>query len=290
MHKKLLRFIDASPVIYQAVENLRRRLEDEGFTELRFGAWKLKAGGKYYVTRGGGAIVALRVPKKKPKGFVIATAHGDSPCFRIHDGAELAGEYLRLDAEKYGGPNLGTWMDRPLGIAGRVMVRTAAGVEARLVDTKKAVAIMPSMPPQLVKVNDGLKLDPAKDLIAVYGLGSAKGRFLADMAKLAKCKESEIVSTDLYLYVCEKGIVWGANGEFISAPRFDDLACAFTCMEGFLAADDPVDRVQVCAVFDHEEVGSRSKQGAGSNLLQSVLRAAATALGFDETAFLGLLE
>jgi len=290
MHRKLLTFIDQSPMVYFAVKNLRQRLLDEGFEELRFGQWTLAPGGKYFLTRGGGAIIAFRVPKQTPTGFVIATAHGDSPCFRIHDKAEMAGDYLRLDAEKYGGPIFSTWMDRPLSVAGRVMVRTAEGLDARLIDMEKDVALIPSMPPQLSKVNAGGALDPAKDLIAVYGLGDAKGRFYADVAKLAGCKEEDVVSTDLYLYSNMPGKVWGANDEFISAPRFDDLACAFCCMEGLIAADDPVDRVQVAAVFDHEEIGSRTKQAAGSNFLPNVLRSVSAAFGLNETDHLRVLD
>ena len=290
MHRKLLTFIDKSPVCYFAVKNLRQRLEDEGFTELRFGQWTLAPGGKYFLTRGGGSILAFRMPEKTPTGFVIATAHSDSPCFRIHDKAEMVGDYVRLDVEKYGGVNNGTWMDRPLSVAGRVMVRTKDGLEARLIDMEKDVALMPSPPAQLYKVNAGAPLDPIKDLIAIYGLGDAKGRFYADVAKLAGCKEEDVVSTDLYLYSNMPGKVWGANDEFISAPRFDDLACAFCCMEGLIAAKTSEDRVQVAAVFDHEEIGSRTKQAAGSNFLPNLLRSVSAAVGLTEADHLHLLD
>ena len=290
MYKKLLKFIDESPVASHAAANLKARLLEEGFEQLEFGNWKLKAGGKYFVLRNGSAIVAFRMPEKKAEGYVITAAHADSPCFRIHDHAEMVGEYVRLDVETYGSPAIPSWMNRPLSIAGRVMVRSPQGVDIRLVDFKKTVAMIPDMPMQLNKdVKEGRRIDLNRDQIAFCAMGTDKGYVNRTCAKLAGCKAEDIISTDLFLYCNEKGYVWGPHNEFISAPRFDDLGCAFGCMEGFLAAA-PSNRVQVCAVYDHEEIGSRTKVGGGSNLLPNLLKNISAAMGLSEVEHFALLD
>lgn len=290
MYRKLLKFIEDSPVASHATANLKARLLEEGFEQLQFGKWKLKAGGKYFLVRNGSAILAFRMPKAKAKGFVITTAHADSPCFRIHDEGEMVGDYVRLNVEAYGSFNIFSWLDRPLGIAGRVMVRTAEGVDARLVNFGGAVALIPGVPTQLVPDSkEGRKLNVEKDQLAFCAMGADQGFLYRTAAKKAGCKPEDIIATDLYLYNAQKGVAWGPHKEFISSPRFDDLACAFSCMEGFLAAA-PSDRVQVCAVFDHEEIGSRTKVGGGSNFLPNLLKNISLSLGLTESEHFGLLD
>ena len=273
MPEGLLDFIRKSPVPYFAAEEVRKKLEAAGFAELLPGEAPAR-GGKYYVLRSGTALIALRLPREEAAGFVITAGHSDSPCFKIRDRAELSGSYLRLDAEPYGGPILASWMDRPLGIAGRVMVRTPSGARAVLIDMKKDAAIMPHMAPHLLRgLNEGFAFKPGKDLVALFAEGGA-GAFDRAVADLAGCAPEDILARDLRLYCREQGTVWGPEGEYVSSPRLDDLAAVYTCTEGFLAAEE-TDRIQVLCVFDNEEICSRTRQGAGSDLLPRTLRAAA---------------
>ena len=143
MISAMLQYIQRSPDCFHAVEELRQRLLREGYTELRPGRWQLTAGGKYFTTKNGSSMMAFRLPQEAPAGFLLTASHSDSPCFRLRDHAELTGEYIRLSAERYGGMINDSWLDRPLSVAGRVLVRREGGLEARLVDLKRDVALIP---------------------------------------------------------------------------------------------------------------------------------------------------
>ena len=143
MISAMLQYIQRSPDCFHAVEELRQRLLREGYTELRPGRWQLTAGGKYFTTKNGASMMAFRLPQEAPAGFLLTASHSDSPCFRLRDHAELTGEYIRLSAERYGGMINDSWLDRPLSVAGRVLVRREGGLEARLVDLKRDVALIP---------------------------------------------------------------------------------------------------------------------------------------------------
>ncbi len=290
MLKEMLSFIHKSPVNYQAIDNLKNWLEDEGYEELTSGEWDLKAGGKYFLTRSFTSLIAFRIPAAKPQGFVLSAAHSDAPGLRLRNHAEMEGQYIRLESERYGGMINSTWVDRPLSVAGRVMVRTASGLESRLVDMKKDMAIIPNLAIHMNRnMNDSVSYDPAKNLIAVYSDGDGKGMFLQEIAEAVGCDAEDIVSTDLALYNNQPGTVWGPNGEFVSSPRLDDLACVFACTEGFLKAKE-TDRIPVLCVFDNEEIGSATKQGAGSEFLPRVLRAISEALYLSPAQHLALLD
>jgi len=278
MVHSMLRFIEKSPTCFHAVKNAVQMLEQEGYVNLEECA--LVPGGKYYVTRNGSAIIAFRIPEGSPKGFIVAASHSDSPCFRLRDHAELAGTYVRLSAERYGGQILASWVDRPLSIAGRVLVRTAEGIGQRLLDFGKDTVLIPNVAIHLNReMNSGLTYDPKTDLAPLYGLGSAKGSFRKELATIAGCAEEDILASDLFVYNNQKGTVWGATGEFVSAPRLDDLACVYTTLQAFLNAD--AKNIPIFAVFDNEEIGSETKQGAGSEFLSQTLQHICNALCLD---------
>ncbi len=287
--QEMLDFIHESPVCFLAAENVKKRLEVAGYRELTE-LDGIKAGAKYYMTRNNSAVIAFRVPRAKAKGFIISAAHSDSPCLKIRNKAELDGAYVRLDAERYGGMINASWVDRPLSAAGRVMVRTQKGVALRLVDLKKDMALIPNVAIHMNRsMNESVKYDPAKDLIAVYGEAENKGGFYEEIARAAGCGAEDIISADLYLYNNQPGTVWGPAGEYVSSPRLDDLACVFACLEAFLTAKG-TDRIPVLCVFDNEEIGSGTKQGAGSDFLPRILSGISRGLGISENAHCALLD
>lgn len=289
MISAMLQYIQRSPDCFHAVEELRQRLLREGYTELRPGRWQLTAGGKYFTTKNGSSLMAFRLPQEAPAGFLLTASHSDSPCFRLRDHAELTGEYIRLSAERYGGMINDSWLDRPLSVAGRVLVRREGGLEARLVDLKRDVALIPRVAIHLNReTNSGVKYDPARDLVALYAAGTGSGSFYREVARTADCAPEDVVAGDLVLYNNQPGTVWGPEGEFVSAPRLDDLACVFACTEGFLTAQER-DMVPVLCVFDNEEIGSETKQGAASVFLPETLAAISEALGLSAADHRALL-
>lgn len=287
MYRKMLSFLEKSPVNAWAIHNIKETLEQAGFEKLPPAGTALCPGGRYYTERMGSAIMAFRLPQEAPKGFVIAAAHSDSPYLRLMDHAELTGEYVRLSVEKHGGLILSTWLDRPLSAAGTVMVKTEKGAEQRLVDMKKPVAVIPSMAPHLRKGT--LDPDMKKDMVALFAPGGKKGSFYQAVARAAGCKEEDVLASDLFLYNAEKPSVWGPEDEYISMPRLDDMACVFCILEGFLEAE-ATDRIQVMGIFDCEEVGSREPAGGGSDFMPRSLRRVAAGLGADEAAYDAMLD
>ena len=280
MVRSMLQFIRKSPTCFHAVAQAAQMLEEEGYVNLKEGVWELKPEGKYYVTRNGSSLIAFRVPCGQPSGFMVAASHSDSPCFRLRDTAELPGNFLRLSAERYGGMINATWLDRPLSVAGRVLVQEQNRVEQRLVDFEKDMALIPNVAIHLNReMNNTVKYDAHTDLVPLYGMGQA-GSFREALAAQIGCEQEQILATDLYLYNNQSGTVWGPEKEFVSSPRLDDLACVYGSLQGFLLAT-PTKSIPVLAVFDNEEIGSETKQGAGSMFLPDTLQAIADALGAD---------
>lgn len=277
MTTELIDFIAHSQTAFQCVESLSARLTAEGFTHLHDGDdWTLEAGKGYFVTRNLSAIVAFRMPKTTPTAFRITASHSDSPTFALKDAyeSESCGHYLRLNTERYGGMILSSWLDRPLSIAGRVVVREDDRFVARPVALDKDLVLIPNVAiHQNRAVNDGYKYNPASDMMPLFGDQTAKGKLLAEIAEAAGTAKENIVSSDLYLYCRTPGTIWGADDVFFSAPRIDNLMCAYATLRAFLAAS-PAESdggVSVFAVFDNEETGSETKQGAGSALLRDIL-------------------
>jgi aspartyl aminopeptidase len=261
------------------VAGLTEQLEAAGYSRLSESTgWQLVPGGKYYLTRGESALIAFRIPQCAPKGFLMSASHADRPCFKLKENGELVGTYTKLAVERYGGMLMGTWLDRPLSLAGRVMVETENGIESRLVDIDKDLLLIPNVAIHMNRqANDGYKWNPAVDLLPLAGSKAAGGKLDALLEEAAGGK---ILGHDLYLYVRQKACIWGMDEEFISAQALDDLQCAWCCTQGFLEAGES-ESIGVLCVFDSEEVGSSSLQGAASNLLESVLRRVCASLGLE---------
>ena len=282
--EKLAAFLDASVSVYHAAAYLADTLTQAGYTRLSEGkAWDLTAGGKYFLVRGGTAVLAFRVPETSPKGFMMTASHSDRPTFKLKENPELTGKYTRLAVEKYGGMLMAPWLDRPLSLAGRVMVETQDGVQSRLVNIDRDLLMIPNVAIHMNRqANDGYKWNPAVDTLPLLGGADAAGKLEGLLEEAAGGK---ILGHDLYLYVRQKASVWGLNGEYISAGAIDDLQCAWGCTQGFLNAEDG-NSIPVLCVFDSEEVGSSSVQGAASKLLESSISRICLSLGLDEQVML----
>ena len=282
MNKALFDYIRACPTPFHALSHTAKLLSDEGFRPLcESGDWKIERGGKYYVTRNLSSLIAFTVPKGDFSSFMITASHGDSPAFCIKENAELEGAvYTRLSAERYGSLIFSSWMDRLLGIAGRAAVRTADGISVRLADLGGAEALIPNTAIHLNrKINDGAPYDAAVDMVPLCGITGETVPVREKIADTLGVSEADIISTELYLYNPQEGAEWGG---MISAPRLDDLQCAFAAQVAFRNAKADKNTMPVYCLFDNEEVGSRTKQGAASTFLSDVLVRISDALGERE--------
>lgn len=286
--QKLFRFLDESPTCYHAAANAKAALTAAGAVELRESEqWKLEKGTLYVVERGDSALVAFRVPEGPFHGFLMAAAHSDSPTFKVRETAEAAsaGNTLRLSVEPYGGGVWRGWLDRPLSVAGRVVIRQGDRLVSRLVNIDRDLLVIPGVAIHMDRsVNKGAELNPAVDLLPLLGCGKEPGAFRKLIAEAAGVREEHLLSTELFLYPRTKAVQTGLNGEFIVSPRLDDLQCVFGCLEGFLAAK-PGGSLPVLAVFNNEEVGSNTRQGADSTFLTDVLERIAHGCGLDSEAW-----
>ncbi len=287
--KGLLEFLQLSPTCFHAAETIESCLRENGYKQLQESQpWELEAGGKYYVTRNRSSILSFRIPSKDFTGFQIAASHCDSPTFKIKENPEkdVKKAYIQLNTEKYGGMIFTSWMDRPLSVAGRVMVREPEGkIISRLVQINRDMVLIPNVAIHMNRqVNDGYKFDAQVDMLPLYGDGDASGKFQEEIAKAAGTVPENILGSDLFLYNRTKGTVWGSQGEYLSAPRLDDLECAYTSLMAYLQAGE-AGSVPVYAVFDNEEVGSGTKQGADSTFLFDVLRRICLAAGKGEEGY-----
>ena len=275
----LMNYLDSAHSVFHAVEGLRNILEAQGYTRLQeSGKWELVAGGKYYMTRGCASIMAFRIPEGAPKGFLMSASHADRPTFKVKENGELAGKYTRLAVERYGGMLMAPWLDRPLSIAGRVLVETEKGIQTKLIDIDRDLLLIPNVAIHMNrKANDGYTFNPAVDLLPLMGGSDTKGKLNALLEEAAGGK---ILGHDLFLYVRQKASIWGLEEEFLSSAALDDLECAYCCTEGFLNAADTA-AVPVLCVFDSEEVGSSSVQGAASDLLENLLSRICKACDWD---------
>lgn len=291
--REMLDFIDRSPTCFQAVKNVCNMLSAAGFTELKEAdEWRLEKGKGYFVTRNESSVIALRIPAEL-SGFHIAAAHSDSPSFKVKESPESKVEehYVRLNTEKYGGMILSTWLDRALSVAGRIAVNGEKGIETRLVNVDRDLLVIPNVAIHMNRdMNNGVAYNPQVDMLPLFAdcSGGGERSLMSCVAEAAGVKEEDILGHDLFLYTREKGKLLGESGEFILAPRLDDLQCAFSVAKAF-AESVPEQYVNVCAIFDNEEVGSGTKQGADSTFLEDVLRRSCEALGMTESGYLRML-
>ena len=290
--KELLGFLENCPSCYHVIGNFEEILKKEGYTALaEEETWALQPGGKYYVTRNGSSVLAFRVPRQVTGGFLMAAAHSDSPTFKIKENPEhpAVGHYVQLNTEKYGGSLMATWFDRPLSVAGRVLVQTEKGIETRLVEVDRDLLVIPSVAIHMNRAaNDGMKYQANVDTYPLFGDESAAGGFMTAVAEAAGVDKEDILGHDLFLYCRQKGTLLGDREQFIHSPKLDDLECAWGLVQGFLKARTG-GSIPVCCVFDNEEVGSETKQGAASTLLRDTLRRIVLALGGDEQQLLTML-
>ena len=289
---QMLKFIQKSPTCFHAVSQLKEMLAAAGFREWKeAGNWKAEAGGKYYVTRNDSSLIALHIPVSETvKGFHITASHSDSPAFKVKEAPELAveGQYVKLNTEKYGGMILSTWLDRGLSVAGRIVVKEAEGLTSKLVNIDKDLLVIPNMAIHMNReINKGVEYNPQVDMLPLMAGGlrdGGKGALRALVAEEAGVKEEDILGHDLFLYVREPGKTIGLQDEFVLSPRLDDLQCTYASMKAFVESK-PCEYVNVCAVFDNEEVGSGTKQGADSTFLEDVLIRAGEAMGITMTGY-----
>lgn len=281
---ELLTFIENSPSMFHSIETIKGMLDEAGFTYLpERTCWDVKQGGTYYTIRNHSSIIAFRVGKELGDyHFQMCASHSDSPTYKIKNVPELngPGEYLRLDVEAYGGMIDNTWFDRPLTVAGRVLVKDGQGVSARLLYIDKDLLIIPNVAIHFNReVNNGYKYNRQVDLCPLFSAGELKkGAFDAMIAKELGVAAEDILGKDLFLVNRQPGTIWGYADEFVSSPKLDDLQCAYVSLKAFLEAKNERD-VSVYCCFDNEEVGSNTKQGAMSTFLQDVLHRINGALG-----------
>ena len=238
------------------------------------------------------SVIAFKIPQNDFKSFNIVASHSDSPTFKIKANAEIEvkNKYVKLNTEKYGGMICSTWFDRPLSIAGRILVKENNAVKTHLVNIDKDLVIIPNLAIHMNReVNDGYKYNAQIDMLPLYGDNSSKGSLMKTIAKEAEVEEESILGTDLFLYNRMNGTKIGANEEYISSPRLDDLECAFTSLSAFLS-ENTSNSASVYCVFDNEEVGSGTKQGADSTFLYDVLRRINISLGKTEEDYYRLIS
>lgn len=288
---RLLDFIQASPSCFHVVANFADSLSAAGYLELSEAkAWELSPGGKYFLRRNDSSLIAFRIPSCTPSGFMMAAAHSDSPTFKLKENPEKPSDaYVQLNTEKYGGMLMATWFDRPLGVAGRLIVGDGDRLKTKLVSIDRDLLVIPSVAIHMNRTaNDGMKYSAAVDTLPLYGSAESAGSFMRLAAESAGVDEKSVVGSDLFLYCRGRGMHIGASGEYLLSPKLDDLECAFGCMEGFIGASDS-EAIAVCCVFDNEEVGSATKQGAASSLLRDTLRRICLSLGYGEERYRMLL-
>lgn len=272
--KNLIDFIDSCPSCYHVIQNFRQLLTENGFTELQeHQAWNLEENKNYFVVRADSSIIAFKIPGKDFQNFQIVASHSDSPTFKIKEKEELLvdGHYVELNAEKYGGMICSSWFDRPLSIAGRVLVKNNNSLETRLVNIDRDLVMIPNVAIHMNRqVNEGYAYHAQKDMIPLFGDETAKGTFMSMIAENVNAQKEDILGSDLFLYNRVPGTIWGASREYFSCNRLDDLQCAYTSMTALLQGSH-AHSVSVCCVFDNEEVGSTTKQGADSTFLSDTL-------------------
>lgn len=241
--QELLKFLQKSPTAFHAVQQMRSELLAVDFTELKENQrWNIECGKHYFVTRNDSSLIAFTIPENGIDKMHILTSHSDSPTFKIKENPEIEVEkhYVKLNVEKYGGMLCAPWFDRPLSVAGRVIIKdkTNGQFTSKLVNIDRDLVMIPNLAIHMNReINSGYNYNAQKDLLPLYGCGSPKGTFMEQIAEAAGVEKDEILGHDLFLYNRQEGSIWGASEEFISSGRLDDLQCAFASLQGFLSGE-----------------------------------------------------
>ena len=267
--EKLFEFLSDSPISHIAADNIVNILSAYGFKQVEDSDIESLCEGNYFIRRSG-AVVAFK-KNGASNGFMICATHTDSPAFRVK-GENIVGSYGKLDTEKYGGMILSTWLDRPLGMAGRVGIRTDSGVKFKNLILDESVVI-PNVAIHLNRsVNDGYKFNPAVDMLPLCSIGASRGELMQRVAEKLSVSVDDIVSHEIYLYAKDTPVSVGFSGELVLSPRLDDLACVHASLMAFLLCENK-SSIPVFAAFDNEEIGSNTVQGADSLFFTDILRA-----------------
>ena len=278
--RDLMDFLDSSVTMFHAINECEKVLQKSGFTYLPENEkWNINKG-KYYTKRNSSSLIAFDIAEGDYH-FQISAAHSDSPTFKLKDRPVIeANGYLKLNVEGYGGMINATWLDKPLTLAGRVMVNTDKGIETRLLHIDRDLLIIPNVPIHFNReINKGFAFNNQVDMLPIFSAGNLKESDFDNMiAKELGIESGDILAKDLYLVNRQKAAVIGFDNELISSGRLDDLECVYTSLRGFVEAEN-TNHINVFAVFDNEEVGSVTKQGAMSTFLASTLDRLNTALG-----------
>lgn len=278
--KDLMDFLDSSVTMFHAINECEKVLQRSGFTYLPENEkWNINKG-KYYTKRNSSSLIAFDIAEGDYH-FQISAAHSDSPTFKLKDRPVIeANGYLKLNVEGYGGMINATWLDKPLTLAGRVMVNTDKGIETRLLNIDRDLLIIPNVPIHFNReINKGFAFNNQVDMLPILSAGNLKeADFDNILAKELGIEPEAILAKDLYLVNRQKAAIIGFDNELISSGRLDDLECVYTSLRGFVEAENK-NHINVFAVFDNEEVGSVTKQGAMSTFLASTLDRVNTALG-----------
>jgi aspartyl aminopeptidase len=281
--QNLIDFINKSYSPFHVVENVKEILNDRGFEELLENEkFTVKRGGKYYVTRNSSSLIAFKIPESFV-GYSIIASHTDSPSFKVKANPEMIkdGKFTTLNVEGYGGMLCAPWFDRPLSIAGRVFVENGDEVEQRLLNfDKDMVSIVNLAIHQNREANTGYKYSKQKDMLPILGLGENSGELNKLIAKNLGVDVESILDSDLFLYNRMNGTIWGLDDEFFSTPKLDDLGCVYPSVRALIDTE-PSNTIPLIALFDNEEVGSGTKQGALSDFLPTVIERISFALSLD---------
>ena len=287
--EELLQFIEKSPTSFHAVHTMEEMLKAAGYSKIAEATrWELRMGGNYYVTRNGSSLIAFSIPERPYDGYHLIASHSDSPTFKIKENPEITvdGHYTKLNIEPYGGMLCAPWFDRPLSVAGRIIVKEGGSYVSKLVKIDRDLVLIPSLAIHMNRqANTGYAYNYQQDLLPLYGDITAKESFFRLIAENANVSRDAVLGHDLLLYNRQKGSIWGASEEFLSCGRLDDLQCAFASLKGFLAGKKE-SFLAVHCVLDNEEVGSGTKQGADSAFLRDTLLRIDKALGFTGEDFL----
>ena len=283
--EQLLKFIEKSPSPFHVIENMEVELNKAGFIKLKENKrWNLKKGGSYYVTRNDSSIIAFKIPEKDFRNFNIMASHSDSPSFKIKENPEIKvdNKYVKLNVEKYGGMIMSPWFDRPLSAAGRILVKEDDGIKSVNVNIDRDLFVIPNLAIHMNReANDGYKYNAQKDMLPLLAGENMDVKFADIVAEAANVKKEDIIATDMFLYNRQRSSIWGACNEYMSCTKLDDLQCAYSSLRAIINSNNK-ESVAVHCVFDNEEVGSGTKQGAASTFLKDVLSRINSNLGKDD--------